>query len=123
MLRTLSMPVWSVRRSTPRSFSKISGTLSRVKPRSSICCRVVISNTLLPSRRESSAMVRSCSLLAKPLGMRMRIMNLPGVGLRKNTPIHFNNSFSAGVSASAPRSMISGRSSRMRRPSPFIEAL
>jgi len=30
MLRTLSMPVCSVRRSTPRSFSQISGTVSRV---------------------------------------------------------------------------------------------
>jgi len=59
-----------------------------------------MSTTLLPSRRESSAMASSCSLFAKPLGMRMRIMNLPGVGLRKNTPTHFNNSFSAGVSGS-----------------------
>jgi hypothetical protein len=31
-----------------------------------------------------------------PLGMRMRIMNLPGSACDE-TPSHFNNSFSAGV--------------------------
>ena len=54
-----------------------------------------MSKTPLPSRRDNSATARSWVLFAKPLGMRMRIMNLPGVGLRKNTPIHFNNSFSS----------------------------
>ena len=82
MFRTLSTPVCNERKSTPRSFSQISGTLSSVNPRSSICCRVVMSATPLPSRRESSAMARSCCARAKPFGIRMRIMNLPGVGRR-----------------------------------------
>src|SRR5205807_2144499 len=51
-------------------------------PRGSLCCRVVMSTTPLPSLRESSAMARSCSARVNPLGIRMRIMNLPGVGRR-----------------------------------------
>ena len=56
-LRTLSMPVCREWRLTPRSFSQISGMLASVKPRNSICCRVVMSKTLFPRRRETSAMV------------------------------------------------------------------
>jgi hypothetical protein len=73
MLRTLSMPVWRLVRSTPRSFSQISGMVSMVKPRSSICWRVVMSSRPLPMRRERSAMARSRVLVANQLGTRMRI--------------------------------------------------
>src|ERR1017187_382135 len=46
--------------------------------------------------------------------MRMRIMNLPGVGFRKKTPTHLSRSLSAGERFSWPRAIKSARLSRTR---------
>src|SRR5437016_369065 len=73
-----------------------------------------MSSTPFPIRRDRSAIARNCSLVANPLGMRMRIMNFPGVGLRKKTPTHFSRSLSAGERFSYPLPISSGRSSRTR---------
>ena len=58
-------------------------------------------------------MATNCTLVANPLGILIRIMNLPGVGFLKKTPTHFNNSLSAGESASHPSPINRGRSSRI----------
>ena len=110
MLPTLSIPVCSECRSTPRSFSQISGTLPSSNPRSRICCRGVMSSSQFPRRRETSAIARGLRLLVNPFGILTRIMNFPGVGLRKNTPTHLSRSFSAAVSDSKPCPISRGNS-------------
>ena len=76
----------------------------------------------LPRRRDSSAIARSCVLVAKPFGIRMRSMKRPGVRTRANTPSHFSRSLSVFFNASYPRAMSSGNSSRMVSASPPFEA-
>ena len=82
-----------------------------------------MSRVPFPKRFETSAIAANCSLLANPLGMRIRIMNLPGVGFRKKTPTHFNNSLSEGVRVSHPSFTNRDRSSLIRSGLPSLDCL
>ena len=54
-----------------------------------------MSTSGVPNSSATSAIVRTCSALVKPFGIRRRIMNWPGVCRRKNTPAHFSRSRSS----------------------------
>ena len=67
-----------------------------------ICWRVVMSAKPAPSVWVIWARVRTCAVVAMPLGRRMRIMKKPGVWRRKNTPYHFISALSRSLIASGP---------------------
>ena len=63
------------------------------------CCYV---ERTVSQASQRSAIAGSYALVANPLGIRIRIINFPGVGLRKKTPTHFSNSLSAALKFCQP---------------------
>ena len=76
----------------------------------------------MPNSSDRSAITRNCWAVAWPASKRSRIMKLPGVGTRKNSPCHLKRCLSASV-ISCHLSSLARRARSSRESRPFFSSL